>query len=248
MDAFVEFTCPKDAYRCVTRKRGKILGARHVLLDVVGQEELMKEIFPRAKGVTWDGVIPKVLNTENGNTKADLVTKEELVLVVGHARTPHRVFISTPLYRRTGLTCMTLQSPFSRKCLQRPYESILSIVAKFPWFAVNVYTIQQRDIIFQALLATIDILKRQCKRGRTTPNLDTELLKKLCKAGVFCTGFTNKQKREVVKMGEFGAEGLAKEVEEDVPGFEGLLALSRKRGADPRIVEVSFLPALLRCH
>ncbi|KAI5810020.1 hypothetical protein DFH27DRAFT_170935 [Peziza echinospora] len=218
MDAFVEFTCPKDAYRCVIRKRGKILGARHVLLDVVNQEELMKEIFPRARGVAWEGVIPKVLNGENGNTKADIVTKEELVLVVGHARTPHR-------------------SPFSRKCLQRPYESILSIVAKFPWFAVNVYTIHQRDIIYQALLSTIDILKRQCKRGRTTPNLDTELLKKLCKAGVFCSGFTNKQKREIIKVGEFGAEGLATEVGEDIKGFEGLLSLSKKRGAEGKVVE-----------
>lgn len=99
MDAFVEFTCPKDAYRCVTRKRGKILGSRHVLLDIVNQEELMKELFPRAKGVTWEGVIPSVLNGENGNTKADLVTKEELVLVVGHARTPHRVrFRTDPWY------------------------------------------------------------------------------------------------------------------------------------------------------
>lgn len=219
MDAFVEFTCPKDAYRCVTRKRGKILGSRHVLLDVVNQEELMKELFPKARGITWEGVIPNVLNNESGSSKADLVTKEELVLVVGHARTPHR-------------------SPFSRKCLQRPYESILSIVAKFPWFAVSVYTIHQRDIIFQALIFTIDILKRQCKRGRTTPNLDAELLKKLCKAGVVCTGFTNKQKREIIKMGEFGAEGLEKEVEDDIPGFEGLLALNRKRGAEPKFIEL----------
>jgi len=92
MDAFVEFTCPKDAYRCVTRKRGKILGSRHVLLDVVNQEELMKELFPRARGIAWEGVIPNVLSSEGGNSKADLVTKEELVLVVGHARTPHRVW------------------------------------------------------------------------------------------------------------------------------------------------------------
>jgi len=97
MDAFVEFTCPKDAYRCVTRKRGKILGSRHVLLDVVNQEELMKELFPKARGITWEGVIPNVLNNEGGSSKADLVTKEELVLVVGHARTPHRVW--HPPYR-----------------------------------------------------------------------------------------------------------------------------------------------------
>ena len=198
----------------------------------------MREIFPRARGVVWEGVIPKVLNSENGNTKADLVTKEELVLVVGHARTPHRVCYTLLPFGISADFTNPQQSPFSRKCLQRPYESILSIVAKFPWFAVSVYTIHQRDIIFQALVSTIDILKRQCKRGRTTPNLDTELLKRLCKAGVFCTGFTNKQKREIIKVGEFGAESLAKEVEEDIPGFAGLLALSRKRGAEPRITEV----------
>lgn len=111
-------------------------------------------------------------------------------------------------------------------------------MAKFPWFAVSVYTIHQRDIIFQALVSVIDILKRQCKRGRTTPNLDTELLKKLCNAGVLCTGFTNKQKREIVKTGEFGAEGLQKGLEDDIPGFEGLLALSGKQGADRKFIEV----------
>ena len=108
------------------------------------------------------------------------------------------------------------------------------------------YTIHQRNIIFQALISIIDILKRQCKRGRTTPNLDTELLKRLCKAGVFCTGFTNKQKREIVKVGEFGAEGLEKEVEDDVPGFGNLLALSRKRGAESKLIEVIYYPEMYK--
>lgn len=113
MDAFVEFTCPKDAYRCVTRKRGKILGSRHVLLDVVNQEELMKELFPKARGIIWEGVIPNVSNGEGGNLKADLVTKEELVLVVGHARTPHRVWHPRHcLFFRILLTYNASTEPF----------------------------------------------------------------------------------------------------------------------------------------
>lgn len=90
MDAFVEFTDQKDAAKNVARKTGKVLGTRHVEINQVDPADLMREIFPRARGVTWDGVVPK-LPAEATSTKVDFVTKEELVLIVGHARAPHRV-------------------------------------------------------------------------------------------------------------------------------------------------------------
>lgn len=100
------------------------------------------------------------------------------------------------------------------------------------------YTIRQRDIIFDALLTCIDLLKRNCKRGRTTPNLDVNLLRRLCAAGIRCAGFTARQKADVFKIGEFGAEHLVTEYEGEVPGFGGVLALIRKPEADPQIIEV----------
>jgi len=43
------------------------------------------------------------------------------------------------------------QSPYSRKCPERPYESLMSIIAKFPWHRGEYYTVLQRDHLFEAL-------------------------------------------------------------------------------------------------
>ncbi|KAG0636334.1 hypothetical protein HOY80DRAFT_891538 [Tuber brumale] len=221
MDAFVEFMTAKDAWKCVARRKSRVLGNRHLTLDVVDPSELMKEIFPRAKGVNWDGVVPLVSHDpEYSGRSPEILGREELVLIVNHARTPHR-------------------SPFSRKCLQRPFQSLLSIVSKFPWFAVSFYTIEQRDYIYQALLSAVEILKRHIKRGKAMPNLDQELLKSLVRVGAMCSGFTDVQRHELVKIAEFGAEGIY--LEEIMSGFHIFRALGRRPGADRKMVEVCTL-------
>lgn len=97
MDAFVEFMTPKDAWKCVARRKSRVLGNRHLTLDVVDPSDLMKEIFPRAKGVNWDGVVPLVSrDPEYAGRSPEILGREELVLIVNHARTPHRVCIRIP--------------------------------------------------------------------------------------------------------------------------------------------------------
>jgi hypothetical protein len=98
MDAFVEFLNAKDAWKCVARRKSRVLGNRHLTLDVVDPSDLMKEIFPRAKGIVWDGVIPAVLQDQSGLSGMDpvILGREELVLIVAHAKTPHRVCLTPP--------------------------------------------------------------------------------------------------------------------------------------------------------
>jgi len=241
MDAFVEFMTPKDAWKCVARRKSRVLGNRHLTLDVVDPSELMKEIFPRAKGVSWDGVVPLVSrDPEYAGRSPEILGREELVLIVNHARTPHRVCIRilSP-QKRYRADSAPIKSPFSRKCLQRPFQSLLSIVSKFPWFAVDFYTIEQRDYIYQALLSAVEILKRHIKRGKAMPNLDQELLKSLVRVGAMCSGFTDIQRHELVKVAEFGAEGIY--LEEVMPGFHIFRALGRRPGADRKMLEVCSL-------
>ncbi|RPB14706.1 hypothetical protein P167DRAFT_40286 [Morchella conica CCBAS932] len=222
MDAFVEFLNAKDAWKCVARRKSRVLGNRHLTLDVVDPSDLMKEIFPRAKGIVWDGVIPAVLQDQSGLSGMNpvILGREELVLIVAHAKTPHR-------------------SPFSRKCLQRPFQSLLSIVSKFPWFSVDIYTLEQRDYIFNALLQATDILKRHIKHGKSMPNLDSDLLKSLVRVGVNCAGFTDIQKYELIKTAEFGAEGIR--LERIIPGLEGFEAIGRRPGVDVGVLELYAL-------
>lgn len=114
MDAYVEFVTPKDAWRCASRRRSRILGNRHLTLEVVDQSELMKDIFPRAKGIVWEGVIPKACEDKDfGPRKPEIIGREELVLIVNHARTPHRV-------RYKIISCLVLDaSCISSKRLAR---------------------------------------------------------------------------------------------------------------------------------
>lgn len=133
-----------------------------------------------------------------------------------------------------------MKSPFSRKCLQRPFQSLMSIVSKFPWFAISLYTIQQRDYIFHALLTAVDILKRQIKRGGAMPNLDIDLLKSLLRVGLRCAGFTDAQKYELVKTAEFGAEGI--QVDADIGILSGFEALGKAVGAERKVLEVRCCP------
>ena len=100
MDAYVEFMTAKDAWKCVSRRRSRVLGNRHLALDVVDASELMKDIFPRAKGIVWDSVTPvPSANRPDFGSKTEIISREELVLIVNHARTPHRVSSTTnPIY------------------------------------------------------------------------------------------------------------------------------------------------------
>jgi len=92
MDAYVEFINSKDAWKCVSRRRSRVLGNRHLSLDVVDPSDLMKDIFPRAKGIVWGGVIPAPsANKPEFGSRTEIISREELVLIVNHARTPHRV-------------------------------------------------------------------------------------------------------------------------------------------------------------
>ncbi len=108
MDAFVEFARASEAHFVFAQfnKRllnGRIprLGDRLVEVELSDQEELMSEMFPRAKNVVWEGATPHVLVNKEMYYKDVLsagftgfLQNEEVVMVIKHAETPHRVSIS----------------------------------------------------------------------------------------------------------------------------------------------------------
>jgi hypothetical protein len=120
MDCYVEFLTVADARTAVQRYnshrdtgRHPRIGERHVDMELSGQSALMMELFPKTgKYVTWNGAHPEITRETDswGGFKA-FITSEELVMTIKHADTPHR-------------------SPFSAKCPQRVYESMISTISK----------------------------------------------------------------------------------------------------------------------
>ena len=101
LDCFVEFIDLGEAISAVNRfennrqgGRGR-LGQRHVDVELSTQGELMKELFPKAKNVEWDGstpyIIPRDPNDMYNSGFQGFIIKEELIMLLKHVESPQRV-------------------------------------------------------------------------------------------------------------------------------------------------------------
>ncbi|OLL23233.1 Epithelial splicing regulatory protein 1 [Neolecta irregularis DAH-3] len=180
-DCYVEFTSLSDAQRIVQRKHNRLLGSRNVSLSISTKEELMKIIFPKWRG-DWRGVDPYVTpeimaERHFAIPDAPFVTREELNSILVHAK----------IYR----------SPYSKKCPERPYESLVSII--FPWHQAEFYTAMQRDHLFEALKIGVESLRNHISKGNL-PKLDRPLLERLVYSGLQNVVFTERQKLGLLQV------------------------------------------------
>ena len=99
-DCFVEFFSVEDARVWDRSIRGRgsqynRIGDRLIEVSLSNQDDLLRELFPRAKSVVWEGGNPKILTPEepyNTGFKTFL-SAEELQIHVRHAEQPQRVSI-----------------------------------------------------------------------------------------------------------------------------------------------------------
>ena len=101
----------------------------------------MKELFPRARNVEWNGARPTIVKSDdpyNSGFKGFL-TGEDTVMMVKYAEQPHRVSVSLCSmllsfdvlpYFLTVLTFTPTQFGFSQKYPHRTYESMISTLYK----------------------------------------------------------------------------------------------------------------------
>jgi hypothetical protein len=102
LDCYVEFVNFNEAVNAVNRfetnrsgGRGGRLGQRHVDVELSSQDQLMKDLFPKAKNVNWHGARPVILerdpNDQYNSGFQGFLSKEELVMLVKHVEAPQRV-------------------------------------------------------------------------------------------------------------------------------------------------------------
>lgn len=105
-DCYVEFLTLQDATRAVERhqtniQKGRLsrLGDRPVDVQLSSQSALMRDLFPLASGVFWDGPRPVIQDPIEGQpwkTFKGFVTEEEMAMLVKHVEMPHRVSCAGP--------------------------------------------------------------------------------------------------------------------------------------------------------
>lgn len=105
LDCFVELASLHEAQHVLKQfqkrqfqGRAPKIGDRHVSVELSSQEELMSEMFSRARLVRWEGANPVILETDEywgEGIKATgfqgFLTNEEITMLVKHAETPQRV-------------------------------------------------------------------------------------------------------------------------------------------------------------
>ncbi|KAI8683309.1 hypothetical protein NCS56_00455200 [Fusarium sp. Ph1] len=195
MDAFVEFQTMEDAIRCAERhhqfaQTGRVsrLGDRPIEVELSSQAALMRELYPLARGVFWDGATPNILppcaREPWGNFKG-FISCEEMVMLVKHVEVPHR-------------------SPFSKECPQRPYECLISTLGKFPWFATDFITVAQRGAMYKASFKLIRLLSGAVSRNDDPVNLNHQLFRRVVASVMKCKGFTILQKDNIAFLVQMG--------------------------------------------
>lgn len=183
MDCYVEFFSTGDAQaalnKCLLRGSQLRLGDRVIDVALSSQDALLAELFPKAKNVEWRNGRPLIRQSTDAFNSGfkTFVTHEELLQLYSHAEKPHR-------------------SNYTQKCLQRPYECMISTLSKFPWFAVDLYTVNSRDEIFDKTLSLIKLLMNQLRRGPDIwiPHLHESLLIDLLYAGLNVPAFGEYQR------------------------------------------------------
>lgn len=98
-DCYVEFISMQDAVHAVEKHNKAIsngrqnrLGDRPVELELSSQAALMKDLFPHANGIRWEGAQPVVLEdhpTEPWSCFKGFITEEEMICLVKVSISPH---------------------------------------------------------------------------------------------------------------------------------------------------------------
>ncbi|RUS23625.1 hypothetical protein BC938DRAFT_474859 [Jimgerdemannia flammicorona] len=144
-DAYVEISHRTDLTKAVESRHMKPLKGRLVSVTVVTQEELMHVIFPRWRGdfTGIDAIVPDVATLKTISTAAG----------GGDMTTPP--FVTREEINSLLVVCRNYKLHFSRKCAERPFENIISVIAKYPWHQPQLITTLHRDHVYEMLKLAI---------------------------------------------------------------------------------------------
>ncbi|KAH8195399.1 hypothetical protein TruAng_010431 [Truncatella angustata] len=238
-DAYIEFETEAEAEKAYQRIQENIakgrpprIGTRQVSIEISSQAALMRDLFPVAHGVTWEGEYP-IIKTNSPfpmeNFKC-FISEEECSQICRHFETPGR-------------------SPFSRDCPERFIESMISTLKKMPWYLSAHITIYQQHYIFEAcqrlLEQFLEELEPQSQKSSPEQRLrlgherlTPQLLDRFKKAILLCPGFSVVQKDSIAHMlGLSEQESRAFSLPRQAHSWNHFYALGPKPGVAPDVIE-----------
>ncbi|RCI03746.1 hypothetical protein CU098_010501 [Rhizopus stolonifer] len=187
-DAYVEFATLMDMKRAIEQKNQKPLKGRIVSVIECSQEELLSVVFPKWRG-QFQGISAIPPATE-------IVKSMSTAAGGGNSGCPP--FITREEINSLLVVCKNYKLHFSRKCAERPFENIISVITKHPWHQAHLFiSTMHRDHIYEMLKLSIESLKIHLAKDYV--QIDTTLLERLVRAGIMCPAFTERQKTTLLQ-------------------------------------------------
>ncbi|KAG0326900.1 hypothetical protein BGZ99_008809 [Dissophora globulifera] len=222
--AFVELSLTRHQAGIVAEARNlKVLKGRVVTVELSSQDELMRSVFPKWTGEFLDGE-PVVLERTTAHSRSNPIGDRALVkgendsgatgrlgsqgLNGDQGRGGSQSSASTPCFTAAFVArdeinalltiCRNYKLHYSRKCAERPFENILTILVKYPWHQAHRMLPLHRDHIFELLKLSLESLRTH--QSKEYNNIHPTLLTRMIRAAILIPAFTERQKTMVLHV------------------------------------------------
>ncbi|KAH6582333.1 hypothetical protein BASA60_001973 [Batrachochytrium salamandrivorans] len=170
-ECFVEFPTQSMASQALRTHRRGFLKGRPVSVEPSTQDELYHALFPNLKASLeqseerisqplYEKVSDPLVQTALSDTSTSISPDQEC--------RPELVYMAREDIFTLLSSCKPSRTHPSRKCPRRPFENIISILAKVPWHRANLIPILQRDHLFEMAKLGTESLLFQVQRVNST--------------------------------------------------------------------------------
>ncbi|CAO3565630.1 unnamed protein product [Mortierella alpina] len=224
--AFIELALtPHQAGMVAQARNLKVLKGRLVTVELSSQDELMRSLFPKWAGQFQNGeplINGEQLVTSTATAAATGDQETEDAASSNESGQPSRdsepatstaactivapytpPFITRDEINSLLLVCRNYKLHFSRKCAERPFENILSILAKYPWHQPYRVLPLHRDHIFELLKLSIESLRLHLNKEYN--NIQSTLLHRMVRSAILTPAFTERQKNMVLHVAGYSS-------------------------------------------
>ncbi|CAO3642827.1 unnamed protein product [Mucor hiemalis] len=157
---------------------------RHLRFANSNYDELRNHLFKNWKGVFEHGLaIPlKVDEEESG---------------LGPLNNESTLFIGQKDLQGLLGVCRNYKIFYNRKCPERSFEYLMTVILNIPWLQKRCVSTIQRDLLYECYKLVIESLR--IHTSKTLHAFESELMCRLIRTALTCNGFTIKQKQIILK-------------------------------------------------
>ncbi|KAI7897798.1 uncharacterized protein BX663DRAFT_527223 [Cokeromyces recurvatus] len=187
-------------------KTGKTLGTAYAELIIRDQENLKSILanlcFASVQGrrirfihSSYDELCNDLFSSWAGEFKNGIAIPFSLDTMNEQQRNS-QFFIGQKDLQNLLNVCRNYKMCYNRKCAERSFEYLISIIMNIPWKQPKAVTRIQRDIIYECYKLVAEALRGHVNR-KFHP-FEDYLLPRLVRAAILCDGFTVKQKNGIL--------------------------------------------------